>query len=510
MAIREDRVDTQVFFLNEKDIKPSNYRLTDESMWYLDNGASNHMTGSREHFTKLDLKISGNLGTKLKLFRTDRGGEFTSKDFSKFCKENGIVRQLTAPYSPQQNGMVERRNRTILYATRSMLNASNMRQIFWAEAVRHAVNILNRTPNRTLVNSTPFEALKGDKMNLKHLKVFGCKAYAKVLLPHLRKLDDRSNEMVYLGSESGSKAYRLFDPRTNRFCISRDVHFKEKEFWNWKEDARGNNPEENEWTEFIVEDGSTMIPPDNPEPQFEHIEVNNHDEDEEEPHSPAYPPNLPVTPQSYTHEPNSETSASSSKPYDHTPLGFHSLEDIYARATEVVLYENELLLVEEETRTYKEATVDEKWIETMKFELDSINRNQTWILADLPKDNKPIGLKWCSLEQAVYIKASSNSNLIVGVYVDDLIISRSPKKEIDKFKSQMEGKFEISDLGLLAYYLGIEVTQTGGDISIKQIGYVNKILKDSEMLESNDTKIPMDPGLRLTKVEGGEPVDPTK
>ena len=153
-----------------------------------------------ETFKEFKLMIEIELGTKLKMFRTDRGGEFTSKYFSKFCKENGIARQLTAPYSPQQNGMVERRNRTILSATRSMLKASNMPQIFWAEAVRHAVYILNRTPTIALVNSTPFEALKGDKPNLKYLKVFGCKAYAKVLLPHIKKLDDRSTTMVYLGS----------------------------------------------------------------------------------------------------------------------------------------------------------------------------------------------------------------------------------------------------------------------------------------------------------------------
>nr|GEX24164.1 ribonuclease H-like domain, reverse transcriptase, RNA-dependent DNA polymerase [Tanacetum cinerariifolium] len=76
----------------------------------------------------------------------------------------------------------------------------------------------------------------------------------------------------------------------------------------------------------------------------------------------------------------------------------------------------------------------------------------------------------------------------------DLIITGTPKKEIDKFKAQMEEKFEISDLGLLAHYLGIEVTQTGGDISIKQSAYANKILKKAEMIDCNETLIPMDPG----------------
>ncbi|GKB19530.1 F-box domain containing protein [Tanacetum coccineum] len=104
------------------------------------------------------------------------------------------------------------------------------------------------------------------------------------------------------------------------------------------------------------------------------------------------------------------------------------------------------------------------------------------------------------LEQAIYTKTSRDSTLLIGVYVDDLIITGTPKKDIDKFKAQMEEKFKMSDLGLLAYYLGIEVTQTGGDISIKQTAYANKILKEAGMINCIETLIPMDPGMRLTKI----------
>ncbi|GJR63270.1 zinc finger, CCHC-type containing protein [Tanacetum coccineum] len=122
---------------------------------------------------------------------------------------------------------------------------------------------------------------------------------------------------------------------------------------------------------------------------------------------------------------------------------------------------------------------------------------------------KSLDFKKCNLEQAVYTKRSKTSTLIVGVYVDDLIITGTPRKEVDAFKSQMKDKFEMSDLGLLAYYLGIEVTQTGGEITIKQTGYINKILKETSMTDSNDTKIPMDPGTKLVKAEDGNPVDAT-
>nr|GEV00095.1 ribonuclease H-like domain, reverse transcriptase, RNA-dependent DNA polymerase [Tanacetum cinerariifolium] len=106
---------------------------------------------------------------------------------------------------------------------------------------------------------------------------------------------------------------------------------------------------------------------------------------------------------------------------------------------------------------------------------------------------KLLDFKKCALEQAIYTKTSKDSTLLIGVYVDDLIITSTPKKEIDKFKAQMEEKFEMSDLGLLAYYLEIEVTQTDGDISIKQTAYANKILKEAGMLDCNETLILIDP-----------------
>ncbi|GJS04946.1 ribonuclease H-like domain, reverse transcriptase, RNA-dependent DNA polymerase [Tanacetum coccineum] len=123
---------------------------------------------------------------------------------------------------------------------------------------------------------------------------------------------------------------------------------------------------------------------------------------------------------------------------------------------------------------------------------------------------KSLDFKKCALEQAIYTRTERDSILLVGVYVDDLIITGTPKKEIDKFKDQMKEIFEMSDLGLLAYYLGIEVTQSGGDISIKQSAYARKILKEAGMLESNETIIPMDPGTRLMKTAEGTMVNSTE
>nr|GFC43940.1 ribonuclease H-like domain, reverse transcriptase, RNA-dependent DNA polymerase [Tanacetum cinerariifolium] len=141
----------------------------------------------------------------------------------------------------------------MMSTTRCMLKATNMPQNFWAEAIRHAIHILNSVPTKALENITPYEAIKRRKSNLANLKVFGCIAYAKVPSQHLTKLDDRSTKMVYLGNEHGSKAYRLFDPTTQKICVSRDVKFKEDETWDWKYYISEHTDDEPEWSDFIIE-----------------------------------------------------------------------------------------------------------------------------------------------------------------------------------------------------------------------------------------------------------------
>lgn len=103
---------------------------------------------------------------RIKSFHTDRGGEFCSQQFISYCEQSGIYRQFTAPYTPQQNGVVERRNRTIVAMVRSMLKTMNLPSFLWGEALRHSVYILNRLPTRALTEMTPYEAWTGRKPNL--------------------------------------------------------------------------------------------------------------------------------------------------------------------------------------------------------------------------------------------------------------------------------------------------------------------------------------------------------
>lgn len=129
--------------------------------------------------------------------------------------------------------------------------------------------------------------------------------------------------------------------------------------------------------------------------------------------------------------------------------------------------------------------------------------------ACLDRRLKAMSFERCPQEHAVYIRRGCRKLLIVGVYVDDLIVTGNCEMEVTKFKKQMNNEFEMSDLGTLSYYLGIEVAQHEDGISLKQSAYARNILIKAGMDGCNPSQYPMELKLELTKDEGGTPVDPT-
>ncbi|CAA7409651.1 unnamed protein product [Spirodela intermedia] len=181
---------------------------------------------------EIKARVEGESGLKLGALRTDRGGEFTSHEFVEYCVGEGIHRQHTAPYSPQQNGIVERRNGTVVATARSMLKAKGLPGWFWGEAVATAVYILNRCPTKSMDGMTPFEVWHEKKPAMHHLKVFGCIAYVLNMTLHLKKLEDRGRKMIFIGYECGSKAYCAYDPTMRRVHVTWDVVFDENAQWD--------------------------------------------------------------------------------------------------------------------------------------------------------------------------------------------------------------------------------------------------------------------------------------
>jgi IS30 family transposase len=154
-------------------------------------------------------------GRKLRVLRTDNGGEFTTAEFASYCVDEGVQCHYSASYNPQQNDVVERRNQTVVGMARALLKRRGMYTVFWGEVVVTAVYILNRLPTKALNGRTSYEVWYGHKPAVSHLRVFDCLAFGNEF-GHIGKLDDRSTPGVFIGYAEGLKAYRILDPGTQR------------------------------------------------------------------------------------------------------------------------------------------------------------------------------------------------------------------------------------------------------------------------------------------------------
>jgi transposase InsO family protein len=600
-------------------------------------------------FTKIKAAAEAVGRCKLRGFRSDRGGEFNSGEFKQFCDETGIVHYTTAPYSPQQNGVVERRNQTVVEMARCLLKSMKVPPEFWGEAVRTAVYLLNRAPTRSLNGVTPYELWHGWKPNVQHLRVFGCVAHVKKIGPRVNKLADRSSKMIFIGYEEGSKCYRVYDPISKKLQVSRDIMFEENRSWEWQENGSAERPLPSFTVEYALEDGTVELDAGGgtastnvlfPAPAPSTPSTAN----TSSPPSTATPPSInpaaSASPSSVSKDgirwatPTGDDDAFD--PED-GPLRYRRLSCVYNDTEGEAIHEleEECMLAAEEPHDIDEAIGDAAWRTAMDEEMTSITENNTWEMTTLPRGHKAIGLKWVfkvkrdaagnllkhkarlvakgyaqrqgvdfeevfapvarmetvrlllalaahsgwevhhmdvksaflngvlseevyvsqppgyiadgkenavlklnkalyglrqaprawyaklhdsltSLgfvrspsEHAVYRRGDSSSYLLVGVYVDDLIITGTDTQAVLDFKEQMKQLFRMSDLGLLSYYLGIEVVQAHGQITLCQKNYVEKILEIAGMSNCNSSRIPMECRLKLRKKDDAERADKT-
>ena len=562
-------------------------------------------------------------GKKLRALRTDRGGEFTVGNFNKYFAELGIRRELTAPYTPQQNGVVERRNQTVVGTARSMLKAKGLPGKFWGEAVTTAVYILNRASTKGAGGRTPYELWTGSRPGVHHLRTFGCVAHVKTT-GHLKKLDDRSKPTIFIGYEPGSKAYRTYDPATRRVCVTRDVVFDEEAKWKWDGDQVDSD--------FFI-DYVTVSHPE---------VVITHQEEQAAPAAPSTPATSPAPGiQPASPAPGTPVSPDLDADHDDAPLRLRSIGDVIGPAAIPGLARRELgedlLMVNtDEPASFQEAQAYECWRKAMLDEMTAIEANGTWELVEAPANHRPIGLKWvfktkkdaagvvtkhkarlvakgyvqqqgvdfdevfapvarlesvrlllahaasegwpvhhmdvksaflngelqeevyvtqppgfivageeqkvlrlskalyglrqaprawyakldASLvalgfrrsesEHAVYMRGVGEHRLVVGVYVDDLIITGGSHSELKQFKEEMKATFQMADLGLLRYYLGLEVVQNNGGITVSQGAYAVKILTAAGLSDCNPSHTPMESRLKLSKASTAPAVDATE
>lgn len=333
-------------------------------------------------------------GNQLKALRVDNGGEYHSHRFQEWAKKQGIEVESTAPYSPQQNGVAERFNRTVLEMARAMMKHSGLNKILWGEAIKTSVVLLNfKIPPNSKRKVTPFQLWNGRAPNLRNLRVFGSDCYVHVPKEKRKKLDDTAEKCKLIGySISG---YRVINQK-GRIFISRDVEFNEEtviaqSMQSYKINALPNS--EAEKLESINPGGVVKEGTGTSE-------------------SGSSVSNSTPSASEYTESTASETTPPITPP--------RRSERIQSKLAESVRKINEgdesqgvqlamclSVSIIEEPNNYEEAMNSEhkdNWKEAMDQEYQSLMKNNTWELVELPKGKKLVSTKW------VYKYKSGNSS----------------------------------------------------------------------------------------------------
>jgi hypothetical protein len=179
-----------------------------------------------EHFWSLALRLNNEHHNCLKAIHSDNDTEFRNVSFDQFCLEHGVDQQFSAPCVPQQNGVVERKNCTLVEMARMILDLHRTPRRFWADAISTACNISNQIFLRSILHLTPFELRFGRKPSVSHLRPFGCKCFV-LKRGNLDKFESRSSDGILLGYTPHGRSYRVFNLETNTVVESCDVTYDE-------------------------------------------------------------------------------------------------------------------------------------------------------------------------------------------------------------------------------------------------------------------------------------------
>ena len=316
-------------------------------------------------FVKWKKMIETQTGRKIKRLRSDNGGEYKSDPFLKLCQDEGIVRHFTVRGTPQQNGVAERMNRTLLEKVRCMLSNAGLDKKFWAEAVTYAGHLINRLPTVANDGKTPMEVWSGKPATDYHyLHIFGCPAYY-----HVResKLDPRAKKAIFMGFSDGVKGFRLWCPDTRKTIVSRDVTFDESVMLNQSEQNISQKQK-------VVVESLEQVEPKEKDDQAPDESTNEDSSIEVEAQAQESP---------QKDEPIAVRKGKRNAP---KPAWLNDMVTYALPMTE-----------EEVPTTYEEAVIHSdqvEWEKAMGEEMKSLYKNKTWELVQLPHGKRAIGCKW--------------------------------------------------------------------------------------------------------------------
>eukprot|EP00253_Pinus_taeda_P013261 PITA_13261 len=321
---------------------------------------------------------------KLKYLRSENGGEYCSNDFDRYYSKCGIHREKIIPRTPQENGVLERMNRTTMERTRCMRLHAGFPLQFWADAVDIVVYLRNRGPSSSLDGGVPEEAWTGKKLNYSFLKPFGCEAFVHINKENRTNLETKSKKCTFIGYGVNDFGYRLYDYENHKIIRSKDVIFNEKV---WYKNQLQEKKHEKENKEYIVLDEITEI--------VKVPENNNNQRPQQQ--QPPQQKQAPQTPESGVRR-----STKISRPLErYTPSLYYLL---LSDSGEPECYEEEM-----------QVESGKKWELAMEEEMDSLMHNQNWDLVRFLASKTTLQNKWVyRLKEEDGGKQRYKAKLVVG------------------------------------------------------------------------------------------------
>lgn len=577
-------------------------------------------------FIEFKKAVENETERKIKCLRSDNGMEYMSTKFEEFCKDNGIQHQLTCVYTPEQNGVAERANRTIIEKAKCMLFDSDLEKKFWAEACNTAAYIMNRTPRVRLENKTPIEMWSGEKPNVSNLRIFGSKMMVHIPKEKRQKWSAKASEMIFIGYDNQKKGYRCYDNESKKVTVSRDAKFYESFSSTVMMHSDENVNDAHESVENVNDDGAD----DQSESVNDSSEVR--DSQETSPQSEIELDETLVNQQSTPYPANDTANEEDESIDDGNDSDFRTRARIDSLSTPRKGSRNrkqvrpfqiaQFALFAGEPASVNDAFASddhEKWKIAMQEEMQAHAQNETWTLAQLPTGRKAIKAKWifkikndgddkpqrykarlvakgyaqkegidydetfspvvrhstirflvalaaekkmkifqmdaitaflqgeltesifmeqpeafndgtnrvCKLNRAIYglkqagrvwnrkldsfltnagyVKSKCDpcvyikGNLIIAVYVDDLLIFYSDIKKLDETRKLLHTHFKMKDIGQAKCCLGIRINQSTEFIELDQSKYVTFLLEKFGMSQSKPSKTPSELNQKLTK-----------
>nr|GEU54684.1 hypothetical protein [Tanacetum cinerariifolium] len=562
-----------------------------------------------------------------------RLGHINFKTLNKLVRGNlikGIKREFSISRTSQQNGVAERKNKTLIEAARTMLAYSLLPTTFWAEAVNTACYVQHRVLVTKPHNKTPYELLIGRSPNIKFMRPFRCHVTILNTLDHLGKFDGKADEGFLVGYSVNSKAFRVFNSRTRKIKENMHVNFIEnkpnvagsrpewlfdidslRKSMNYKPVPVGNqsNGDAGDVNAGDIQGDVEEISRNDDVCQGNEIRIDSNTNAVNATSTSintasniivAGSLNINTADSSHTNMPTLEATSIFDGAFDNRDLGAedHPKEQIigdpnlntqtrrminFYEETAMVSFINRqrrtnhkdfqnclfaCFLSQMEPKKVIQALKDPSWIEAMQEELLQFKLQDVWTLVGLPYEKKLLaqngfsktrwikeeevyvcqppgfkdpdfpdkvykvkkalyglhqvprawyktlstyllnnGFKKGQINKTLFIKRNKGDILLVQVYVDDIIFRSTKKEMCDAFEILMHEKFQMSSMGELTFFLGLQVKQNLDGIFISQDKYVAEILKKFGFSEVKVASIPMETSKPLVKDEDGQEVD---